>query len=71
MDALIAYIIAAVVAALGGWAAYLRGKSVARNEARAAADADYRDTTKRINDAQDSLGDDPDVLRDFLRQRGK
>jgi len=65
-------LIAACLAFLAGIIAFMRGDA-RRDEKREAelveAEAKSRDL-ERMYDAQVALGDDPDVLRDFLRVRG-
>ena len=58
----------AFLAAAGG--VYLKGRSDAKNKAEAKKAKDYVDTRKRI-DETDVPSDDPSVLRDWLRERGK
>jgi type II secretory pathway pseudopilin PulG len=48
---------------------WLRGKKAAERAAQAKELANYVETRKRM-DAVD-IGDDPAVLRDWLRERGK
>lgn len=57
----------AFVLALG--AAYLRGKSAADAAAERERLEDYVDTRKRMDEVD--AGNDPGVLRDWLRDRGQ
>lgn len=57
----------AFVLALG--AAYWRGRSAADAAAERERLEDYVDTRKRMDEVD--AGDDPGVLRDWLRDRGK
>jgi hypothetical protein len=57
----------AFVLALG--AAYWRGRSAADAAAERERLEDYVDTRKRMDDVD--AGDDPGVLRDWLRDRGQ
>ena len=57
----------AFVLALG--AAYWRGKSAAGAAAERERLEDYVDTRKRMDEVD--AGDDPGVLRDWLRDRGQ
>lgn len=53
------------------WAIWVAGKREARQEASLRAATAYADTRKDIDHATDNLGDDPAVLREWLRERGK
>ena len=53
------------------WAIWVAGKRDARQEAYLRAAEAYADTRKDIDHATDNLGDDPAVLREWLRERGK
>jgi len=53
------------------WAIWVAGKRSERQEATVRAATAYADTRKDIDHATDSLGDDPAVLREWLRERGK
>jgi hypothetical protein len=57
----------AFVLALG--AAYWRGRSAADAAAERERLEDYVDTRKRMDEVD--AGDDPGVLRDWLRERGQ
>lgn len=57
-----------VLLALAG--VYATGRRDARAVAKVKALKGYKATRKRIDEA-DTLGDDPAVLRDFLRTRGQ
>lgn len=59
--------VGAFVAALG--AAYWRGRSAADAAAERERLESYVETRKRMDEAD--VGDDPGVLRDWLRDRGK
>lgn len=56
-----------VVAALA--ASWLGGRKAAQTDAKAKELEDYADTRKRME--QVATGDDPAVLRDWLRERGQ
>lgn len=53
------------------WATWVAGKRSERQEATVRAATAYVDTRKDIDHATDDLGDDPAVLREWLRERGK
>lgn len=57
----------AFLLALG--AAYFRGRSAADAAAERERLNDYVETRKRIDESY--ISDDPNVLRDWLRERGK
>ena len=59
--------VAALLAVLG---IYLAGRKDARQTAKSDALRDYAETRKKADDA-DIPSDDPAVLRDWLRERGK
>ena len=59
--------IAALLAVLG---IYLAGRNGARQRAKSDALRDYAETRKKADEA-DIPSDDPAVLRDWLRERGK
>jgi hypothetical protein len=59
--------IAAILAALG---IYLAGRNDARQRAKSEALKDYAETRKKA-DAADIIGDDPDLARRWLRERGQ
>ena len=50
-------------------AAFLRGKSVAVEAEKRKDLQDYADTRKRIDEVR--VDNDPGVIRDWLRERGK
>ena len=64
IEAFLAAIVAVVAAFFAGT---MRGK---RGE-RSKQDAAYRDTRKRMDDAEIDFGNDPDAARRWLRERGK
>lgn len=68
LKAWLAGAVAGILALLAVWGA---GKRAARQEAAQEALRGYRETRERIDAATDDLGDDPDVLRDWLRERGR
>jgi hypothetical protein len=53
------------------WATWVAGKRSERQDASLRASVAYSDTRKKIDHAEETLGDDPAVLRDWLRERGK
>lgn len=57
-----------VTALVSSW---LAGRKAAQTDAKAKAARHYIDTRRRMDDVQDTLGDDPSVLRDWLRERGQ
>jgi len=59
--------LAGVLLALLG--VYAAGRRDARQRAAQEADEAYRETRRRIDEVD--VGDDPAVLRDWLRQRGE
>lgn len=63
------YIAAAGAALVGILGVYIKG----RRDAKAKADLrdlkGFKETTERMQDAESSMGDDPAVLRDRMRQR--
>jgi hypothetical protein len=69
------YICSLLTRAIGAvallWATWVAGKRSERQEATVRAATAYVDTRKDIDHATDSLGDDPAVLREWLRERGK
>ena len=65
-----AWLIGALVALAGAIGAWLKGRSQGRADARAKADADYRETIERAKNADLSSGDVDDD-RDWLHKRGK
>ena len=66
--ALLAALVTGVLGALGlRWA----GGRAERTRQRAKDAEGYRRTRERVENATDDLGDDPDVLREWLRERGQ
>lgn len=63
------WIVAASVAALAALGVYLRGRSDARQRAAEKDAQDYRDTRRRMDEADDS--DSVDAARGWLHDRGK
>jgi hypothetical protein len=63
--------IRAVGAVVFIWATWVAGKRSERQAASLRAATAYADTRKDIDHATDNLGDDPAVLREWLRERGK
>lgn len=61
--------VGAVLAAFVG--AWLAGRREGQQEARTDALKGYAKTRKDIDDADEVVGSDPAVLRDWLRERGK
>lgn len=62
--------IGGVIAALA--ATWFGGRMAAKSDAKVKEAESYRDTRKAIDDVdQDSIGDDPASLRDWLRERGQ
>ena len=62
----------AVVVVLGGiLGLWSKGKRDQRRETALEAAERMAKTRKRMDDAEASMGDDPAVLRDSLRERGK
>jgi len=59
---------AALVALVG---VYMAGRRAAQQDAATDALRGYAKTRKDIDDVQDHLGDDPNVLREWMRERGK
>ena len=64
----LAGLVAVVLAALG---VYARGKRAARQETALEAAERMAKTRKRMDNAEADTGDDPAVLRDWLRDRGQ
>ena len=61
---------AAIGAALAaGLAIYAKGKASERAKHELKAARSYKTTTERMQDADASMGDDPAVLRDRMRER--
>lgn len=50
---------------------YVKGRKDKRRETALEAAERMAKTRKRMDDAEASMGDDPAVLRDSLRERGK
>ncbi len=63
------YLIAAVGALVAVGVAFFRGKAAANAKHELKAARSYKTTTERMQDADASMGDDPAVLRDRLRER--
>lgn len=61
-------LVAGIVALLAAWA---KGKRDGRMTAEKRALEEYQRTRRAIDEAADDLPDDPAVLRDWLRERGK
>jgi hypothetical protein len=61
----------AVLALLSAIGAYLAGRRHAKEAAANAALKGYANTRKEMDDADAALGDDPVVLRDWLRERAE
>ena len=59
--------VAALLAVLG---IYLAGRNDARQKAKSAALQDYAETRKKADEA-DIVGDDPDLARRWLKERGE
>ena len=70
VDLLLGPLGAALGAILAAVVAWFAGRRAARQAAQDEAVKDYRETRRRMDDASD-LGDDPDVLREWLRERGR
>lgn len=64
----LAGMVALVLAVLG---VYAKGKRAARQETALEAAERMAKTRKRMDDAETDTGDDPAVLRDWLRDRGQ
>jgi hypothetical protein len=75
MTMIYSYLCRLAVRAVGAvvllWATWVAGKRSERQEASLRAATAYADTRKDIDHATDNLGDDPAVLREWLRERGK
>ena len=71
LDLLLGPLGAALGALAAVMAAWLAGKRSARQAARGEALRGYQETRRQMDDAIDDLGDDPDVLREWLRERGR
>ena len=59
---------AALLAALG---LYAKGRSDGKSNEVRKADKAYRETREKMDEADETTPSDPDVLRDWLSQRGK
>lgn len=64
----LAGLVAIALAVLG---VYARGKRAARQETALEAAERMAKTRRRMDDAETATGDDPAVLRDWLRERGQ
>lgn len=53
------------------FAAWMAGKRDQKQQATSKAAEDYAKTRKEIDHAETTTGDDPAVLREWLRERGK
>jgi len=53
------------------FAAWMAGRRDQRQQAAVETAESYIKTRKEIDDVEDHIGDDPAVLREWLRQRGK
>lgn len=62
---------APIAALIAGLVLYLKGLADASAKAAAKESAAYRDTRKDMDNAQANLGDNPDTLRSWLRQRAQ
>lgn len=71
LDLLLGPLGAALGALAAVMAAWLAGKRSARQAAENEALRGYQETRRQMDDAIDDLGDDPDVLREWLRERGR
>ena len=69
------YVRRLAVQALGAlvlvWAIWIAGKRHELQEASLRAATAYSDTRKKIDHVEEAIGDDPAVLREWLRERGK
>ena len=68
IGAWLAGLVALALAALG---IYRRGKRGARQETALEAAEREAKTMKRMDDAEETTPSDPDILRDWLRERGQ
>ena len=64
----VVWLVAGLIAVISIFAA---GKRTAREQAVADRTKEYAKTRKAIDNAAEVVGDDPAVLRDWLRDRGK
>jgi hypothetical protein len=75
MTMIYSYLCSLVTRAVGAvvllWATWVAGKRSERQDASLRASVAYSDTRKKIDHAEETLGDDPAVLREWLRERGK
>jgi hypothetical protein len=53
------------------FAAWMAGRRDQRQQSAVEAAESYIKTRKEIDDVENAIGDDPAVLREWLRQRGK
>jgi len=53
------------------FAAWMAGRRDQRQQSAVNEAKSYIKTRKEIDDAEENIGDDPAVLREWLRQRGK
>jgi hypothetical protein len=53
------------------FAAWMAGRRDQRQQSAIDTAKSYAKTRKEIDDAEKNIGDDPAVLRDWLRERGK
>tara|TARA_R110000868_G_C10928680_1_gene766191 strand:+ start:138 stop:359 length:222 start_codon:yes stop_codon:yes gene_type:complete len=53
------------------FAAWMAGRRDQRQQAAVETAESYIKTRKEIDDVESNIGDDPAVLREWLRQRGK
>jgi predicted membrane metal-binding protein len=53
------------------WAAWGLGRRDARQKAALWSEKSYRETRERIDHATDDIPLEPDLLREWLRQRGR
>ena len=60
-----------IAAFIGLLAVFWAGGRNARLKAKAEAGERYAKNRREMDEALETLGDDPDVLRDWLRERGK
>ena len=75
MSLIYSYIRSLAVRALGAlvlvWAIWVAGKRHELQEASLRAATAYSGTRKKIDHAEETIGDDPAVLREWLRERGE
>jgi hypothetical protein len=53
------------------FAAWMAGRRDQRQQSAVEAAESYIETRKEIDDVEKAIGDDPAVLREWLRERGK